>query len=172
MLSLYYAVRFNCNLVKLLLNLSVCDIQNLKLEDKPALQDSGTAGKTELVSNSENTEVVSSGLLTLGTSWVIGLSQRDSSGSDLVTAACDLWGSSNSYPPLLYRYCSLFFIICNVLEALFVLQSMSSPWLVIYDTRSDAPGSFCLVLGTARRTCRPAPFKAFCCFLEIRSILF
>lgn len=52
-------------------------------------------------------EVVQPGLLTLGTAWTIGLSQRDSSGAELVTAACDLWGPGNSYPSLLYRFFSL-----------------------------------------------------------------
>ena len=51
-------------------------------------------------------EVVQPGLLTLGTAWTIGLSQRDSSGAGLVTAACDLWGPGNSYPSLLYRFFS------------------------------------------------------------------
>lgn len=48
------------------------------------------------------------GLLTLGTAWAVGLSQRDLSASKLVQAACDLWGPSNSYPTLLYRCSSLF----------------------------------------------------------------
>lgn len=69
----------------------------------------------EQVLDSESAEVVAPGLLTLGTAWTVGLSQRDSSGSDLVTAACDLWGSSNSYPTLLYRYCSVL-TICNDLR--------------------------------------------------------
>jgi hypothetical protein len=78
----------------------------------------------EQVLDSKNTEVLAPGLLTLGTAWTIGLSQRDSSGSDLVTAACDLWGSSNSYPTLLYRYCSVL-IVCIDSEALLVLRATS-----------------------------------------------
>lgn len=75
----------------------------IKSDNKPAPLDTGAADKMEQVLDSKNTEVLAPGLLTLGTAWTIGLSQRDSSGSDLVTAACDLWGSSNSYPTLLYR---------------------------------------------------------------------
>lgn len=73
---------------------------NTKSEYKPATE---AADETVQASDSENVEVVSPGLLTIGAAWTIGLSQRDSSGSDLVTAACDLWSSSNSYPTLLYR---------------------------------------------------------------------
>ncbi|KAG0617387.1 hypothetical protein M758_5G186300 [Ceratodon purpureus] len=75
----------------------------IKSDDKPAPQGTGAADKMEQVLDSETAEVVAPGLLTLGTAWAVGLSQRDSSGSGLVTAACDLWSSSNSYPTLLYR---------------------------------------------------------------------
>jgi hypothetical protein len=43
------------------------------------------------------------GLLTSGTAWSIGLSSRDSSTKQLISAACDLWGGSESYPSLIYR---------------------------------------------------------------------
>ncbi|CAK9209756.1 unnamed protein product [Sphagnum troendelagicum] len=43
------------------------------------------------------------GLLTSGTAWSIGLSSRDSSTKQLISAAYDLWGGSESYPSLIYR---------------------------------------------------------------------
>jgi hypothetical protein len=66
------------------------------------------AGVSEKEKDFQETEVaedtVQLGLLTSGTAWSIGLSSRDSSTKQLISAACDLWGGSDSYPSLIYRY--------------------------------------------------------------------
>ncbi|XP_024375576.1 uncharacterized protein [Physcomitrium patens] len=78
--------------------------KNIKSEDKPAVQAMEAADKMENVPKDlEKAKAVDPGLLTFGTAWAIGLFLRDSSGSNLVAAACDLLGSSTSYPTLLYR---------------------------------------------------------------------
>lgn len=78
--------------------------KTIKSEDKPSPQATGVVDQEgKALGHSRNGEAVEPGLLTLETAWAVGLSQRDSSGSDLVTAACDLSGSSNSHPTLLYR---------------------------------------------------------------------
>lgn len=114
--------------MKLPLKFTACDIQNTKSEYKPATE---AADETVQASDSENVEVVSPGLLTIGAAWTIGLSQRDSSGSDLVTAACDLWSSSNSYPTLLYRYCSLSLSKCFENESLLLCLPRTASMLFL-----------------------------------------
>ncbi len=67
-------------------------------------------------------DTVQLGLLTSGTAWSIGLSSRDSSTKQLINAACDLWGGSDSYPSLIYRYLVFFTSSPTTCAYLLILQ--------------------------------------------------
>lgn len=120
-----YILGSSGNFLELLLQITFHCIQNIKSEDKPAVQAMEAADKMENVPKDlEKAKAVDPGLLTFGTAWAIGLFLRDSSGSNLVAAACDLLGSSTSYPTLLYRCCSLLFLICMIWNPSF-LEAMT-----------------------------------------------